>query len=148
MSKHNVPHLVTPTITGAYANGDTVGGRLDLTPPGGIDGELREIRLVDDSNNGAALYLYLFDGQPSSIADNVAFDGASFLIADHDKLIARISIAAADYITINSNKSAIKEDINKSIATGQLWGYIVTNASTPTYSAGDLHLRLLFWKPD
>ncbi len=143
MSKYNADIEIIPTITGAYADGDTVGGRLNLAS--GNLGELREIRLVDDSNNGSALYLYLFNGQPTSIGDNAAF-AASIVIADHKKFIGRISIAAADYITLNSNKTAIKEDINKTIGTGQLFGYLVTNGSTPTYTALDLTLYLTFWK--
>lgn len=146
----NYTHTLTTELTitaGAYGDGDVVGGRLDLSAlcGGGGGGTIRQIRLADGDNEGAAMYVYLFDGQPTSIADNAAF-ATSIVIADLKKLIGRISIIAGDYLTINSEKVAIKDDINLSHGTGQLFAYLVTNGSTPTYTATtDLTLIVQGW---
>jgi hypothetical protein len=134
------------TETGPYANGDVVGGRLNLSSAIGAGGEIRQIRLIDDSDTGTALFLYLFDGAPTSIADNAVF-ATTFAIADHKKLIARISIAAAEYLQINSNKTVIKDDVNLSVGTGELYGYLVTNGTTPTFGAATaLTLEIVSWE--
>lgn len=127
------------TVTaGAYSDGDVVGGLINLSALCGVlgGGTIRQIRLVDDGNIGAALYVYLFDDAPTAILDNAVF-ATAFVIADHKAFIGRISIATGDYLTINSNKVAVKDDINLSHGTGSLYAYIVTNGSTPTYLAVD-----------
>ena len=147
----NVSHTleITPTIsTSIYADGDVVGGLLDLRIlcGGGGGGTIRQVRLVDDDSEGVALYLYLFDGKPTTIADQAAF-AAAITVADLKKMIGRISIAAADYLTINTNDVVWKDDINLPHGTGELWGYLVTNGSTPTYTAvTDLTLTVVGWK--
>jgi len=141
---------VLPISTSAYGNGDVVGGLIDLTKlcGGGGGGTIRQVRLVDDDDEGVAMFLYLFDGKPTVTADNGVF-ATLFAIGDHKKFIGRISIAAADYIQITSNKTAIKDDINISHGTGQLWAYLVTNGSTPTFTAvTDLTLIVVGIKDD
>lgn len=137
---------VTPTITaGAYTALDVVGGLLtfNVSSPSGV-GILNKLVIADDDDEKAVLTLYLFNAAPSTIADNASTTGA-LLIADLKKLVCTISIAAADYKTINSNAYAVKEDINnvyKADGKGNLYGYLVCTA-TPTYTAAtDLTLTL------
>ena len=134
--------------TTAYSDGDVIGGLLDLSDlcGAGGGGTIRQVRLVDDHAQSEPLDLYLFDGKPTVIADHAAFAG-SMAVGDLAKLIGVISIAAADYVTLNSNEYVIKDDINLSHGTGQLWGYLVANGGTPDYNATtDLTLFLVGWK--
>ncbi len=134
----------TPTITaGAYSAGDVVGGRLSfsLQAASGV-WLLKSVRIADDDNEKAACKLYLFNSAPTSIADNAAFAPA---IADLQALVAIVTVAAADFSTINSNAVALKESLASVFVVpgGTLYGYLVCDA-TPTYTATtDLAITLL-----
>lgn len=127
---------VTPTITaGAYSAADVVGGLLtfSVNSPSGC-GVINKLVIADDDDEKAVLTLYLFNASPTAILDNAA---GALAIADLKKLVCTISIAAADYKTINSNAYAVKEDINnvyKADGKGNLYGYLICTA-TPTYTA-------------
>lgn len=134
----------TPTITaGAYSAGDVVGGRLsfNLQAASGV-WLLKSVRIADDDNEKAACKLYLFNSAPTSIADNAAFAPA---IADLQALVAIVTIASADFSTINGNAVALKESLASvfTVPGGVLYGYLVCDA-TPTYAATtDLAITLL-----
>lgn len=133
---------LTPTIsTNAYIAGDVVGGLLqfNVASPSGV-GILNAVRVVDDDNEKAELTLYLFNAAPTSIVDADPFAPT---VADLKKLIAKIVVEAADYVTVNGNAYALKsmksssEDLNdvyKAAENGVLYGYLVCTA-TPTYAA-------------
>jgi len=145
MALVNKTVTVTPALTistSAYADGDVVGGRLNLNDLcGGAGGTVRSILLVDDDAESAAVYVYFFDGQPSDIADNAAFAPT---VADLSKLVGRVALSS--YTTLNSNTYALSADVNLSHGTGALWAYLVTNGSTPTYTAtDDLTLKITGW---
>lgn len=141
--------------TSAYADGDVVGGLLQFSlGTAVISGViLNGAKLIDDDSEGAALRLYLFartstadsatSTAVSSIADNAAFAPT---IGDLKKLVAVIDFST--YVTVNSNDYAfgsITPGSNRTIASndGKLYGYLVTNGSTPTYTAAtDLMLQL------
>ena len=131
--------------TSAYDASDVVGGLLKFDIPGVVGGGIiNACLLTDDANQSEPFHLYLFDAAPTSIDDAAAFAPA---IADLKKIVARISIAAADYVTVNSNGYALKSDLNEvfdcSGGTGQLFGYLVANGSTPDYAATtDLYVAL------
>ena len=134
---------VAPTITaGAYSAGDVVGGLLTFDVSGAPEGSLlTRALLVDDDNEKPELTLYLFNAAPTTIADADAFAPA---VADLKKLITKIVFAVADYVTVNSNAYALKEDLNDLIPanTGYVYGYLVCTA-TPTYTASsDLWVSL------
>lgn len=134
-----------PTITaGAYSAADVVGGLLTFSTGGLPEGSiLTRALLVDDDNEKAEITLYMFNAAPTSINDNAAF---APLVADLKKLVTKITFAVADYVTVNSNAYALKEDLNDQIPAngGSLYGYLVCTA-TPTYSATtDLWLALDF----
>lgn len=136
-----------PTITvtlNAYSDNDVVGGlitfELDgLSQNGGI---LNGLLLTDAANQSEPYRLFLFHDLPSTIANDAAFAPT---IADLKKLFAVVTIAAADYVTVNSLQFVLKEDINDvfSVTNNRLYGYLVANGSTPDYAAAtDLSLTL------
>ncbi len=136
---------VAPTIaTSAYTAGDVVGGLLTFDISGMPEGGLiTRALLVDDDNEKYELTLYLFNAAPTTIADADPFAPA---IADLKKLVTKITFAVADYVTVNSNAYALKEDLNDvvPVTTGRLYGYLVCT-STPTYTAAsDLWIALDF----
>ena len=137
---------VTPTITaGAYSANDVVGGLITLLVPSlGGGSTLRRVVVIDDDNEKAALNIYVFTAQPSAIADNAAFAPT---VADLQKLIAVIPVAAADYTTVNSNAYAIVPDLGIDVALngGYVYAYVVCTG-TPAYTATtDLTFRFGFW---
>jgi hypothetical protein len=70
--------VVTPTVTaGAYAAGDVVGGRLefeDAARAAGLGGLITGMTIVDDAGQDSTMELWLFNAQPTDIADNTAFE--------------------------------------------------------------------------
>lgn len=148
----NVTHEIDIEITtsaGAYTAGDVIGGLLDFSAlcGGGGGGVIRTIILSDDANQDAVLDLHLFSAKPTAIANGDPF-ATGFAFADLVKRIKKISIASGDYEDINSNAQAIMDGLNISHGSGQLWGYLVANGSTPTYGASSAVLRLkaIGWK--
>ncbi len=143
---------LNPTVTvGAYGAGDVVGGLLTL--PIGTNGAiLRKVKIVDDSDQGAELSLYLFNTLPTTIADNAVFASA-FVMADHLAIADEpIVFATTDYTTINSNKFAMRGGYNDPNGVnvdlrptdGNAYAYFVCTA-TPTYTALCLHFEFYFW---
>lgn len=132
--------------TAAYTAGDVVGGLLSCAVDqyrGG--GFVDAARLVDDHAQAEPFTLYLFDSAPAVIADGDPFVGT---VANGVKYIGQIAIAATDYITWGSEKLALKQLDNPlafgSLASGQLYAYLVP-PETPDYNAADdltLHLRV------
>ena len=145
-SGRTVRVTVTPTITaGAYSASDVVGGLLTFTlaDTHGAAGVVRAVRIVDGDNEKAACKLYLFDSVPSTLADNAAFDFTDDA-ANLAKCAGRVSIAAADYVTVGADAAAWKEDlaVEFDTPTGVLYGYLVCDA-TPSYGAtSDLSITL------
>lgn len=145
----NKTHALEPTvavqIAGAYVDGDVVGGLLDLSDlcGGGGGGTIRQVVLVDDDSEGAIFDLYLFDGKPTVIVDADPFAGS---IADTDLLKLVGKLALSTLVTLNSNDYYLETEVNLSHGTGELWGYLVLNGSTPTYTAtDDLALKITGW---
>ena len=151
LKKYNNHHLIelNPTIdTDAYQAGDVVGGLLTL-PCG--PSTLRQVKLVDNDNEGAELSLYLFRGTPTSIADDAAFASA-FTEADNRLLIDE-PLVFSTYTTINNEKKSIKGGHADGAGLGiectpvdglNIYAYAVCTA-TPTYAALKLFWQFLFW---
>lgn len=126
----------------AYTAVDVVGGLIEIDAhSAGGGGVLRRLVLVDEDSQAEEYTLYLFNAEPSTIADAAAFAPT---VADLRKLIATISIAAADYTTINTFDYVIKEvDLEYSAPDGKLYAYLVAVA-TPDYANTDtLFLRFV-----
>ena len=125
---------------GAYQDGDAVGGLLDFGAILTTGTILRSLALTDQGNQGSAVDLWLFDAAPATVADEATFAPS---YADLKKLVAKVAIAGADYSTENSMKWVRKQDLNQPVPGSHLYGYLVTNGSTPTYGADKLiYIRL------
>lgn len=123
----------------AYTANDVVGGLLtfNLSSPSGV-GVLNGLKITDEDNEGAALDVYIFDEAPSTIADDAA---GALAIADLDKLLCKVEIAAGDYEAVNSLKFAIKDEGSEGLnrayeldSKGNLYAYVICTG-TPTYAA-------------
>lgn len=119
----------------AYTDGDVVGGLLTFdvhTAMGG--GLLNRVRLVDEDSQDEPYLLYLFNAQPSTIADAEAFAPT---VADLRKLLCVISISSAT--TVNSLDYWHSDNLNYAFSVDgeTLYGYLVPNGGTPDYTKAD-----------
>lgn len=128
--------------TDAYTAGDVVGGLItfdmSVAPEGAL---LNGIVITDAANQKEAYTLWLFNEAPTTIADADAFAPD---IDDLNAVIRRISIAATDYVTVNSLAHGQVDGGNIQLPAnrGKLYGYLVA-VDTPDYAAAtDLWLAL------
>lgn len=133
---------IEPTIavstTPAYSIGDCVGGKITLSSAlraAGKGAILQSLFLRDTSNQRAGLELLIFNADPSAstLTDNAA---VAIHANDVGKVIRRISIAASDYITIDSKAWADLSPGGRALhaASGvDLYAALVTTG-TPTYA--------------
>lgn len=138
----------TPFVvdTDAYTAGDVVGGLLvlPLPPTAGLGGRITDIYLTDAVNQSEPYTIYIYDDEPTDIADDAAWE-ASQAIADLDKLLKIQSLAAGDYTTINSLGFAHIPDLAIDFDTPdsrRLFVYLVPTA-TPAYT-DETDLKLFF----
>lgn len=123
----------------AYTAGDCVGGLLTLTSAVRVSGGtavLQSLFLYDTSNQKAALELLVFNANPGSttFTDNTAL---SINAADVGKIIRRISIAASDYVAIDSKAFVDLSPggrVLKAASGTTLYATLVA-VGTPTYAA-------------
>jgi len=143
MSGGGTTAQVSPTVTvstsPAYPAGDCVGGKLTLSGIARVSGKaalLQSLFLIDTSNQKAALELIIFNADPSSttFTDNSAL---SINSADVGKIVRRISIAASDYVTIDTKAFAdltISGKVLKPASGTDMYAALVA-VGTPTYAA-------------
>lgn len=139
----------TATITTtapAYSAGDCVGGKLTLTGAlrvAGLGAVLQSLFLADPANQKAALELLIFNADPtaSTLTDNAA---AAIHANDISKIIRRISIAASDYVTIDSKAFVDLSPGGRILraASGTTLYAALIAVGTPTYGTSGLILRL------
>lgn len=129
----------TAVSTSAYTAGDAVGAKRTITGALRISngsGVLQSITILDRSNQKAALEVFIFDSDPAAatITDNAAF----VFSTDDLKVLAHVTIAAADYITVNSKAVATIDGIGVTLkganANTSLFAAVVA-VGTPTYAA-------------
>jgi len=126
------------TNASAYEAGDAVGGKITITNAmrvSGGTGMLQSIQVTDKGNQKAALEILILDADPT--AATITDDTAFVYSTDISKQIARIPVAAADYVTINSIATASIGGIGKTLkASGStnLYAAVVTTG-TPTYTS-------------
>jgi hypothetical protein len=126
------------STTPAYTSGDAVGAKRTLTNvflSSGGTAILESITVLDRANQAAALEIIFFDSDPTNatITDNAAFVYST----DDLKVLGRVSVAASDYVTLNSKAIATLKGIGltlKGNATTSLFVAVVTTG-TPTYAA-------------
>ena len=151
-AQHNTTVIESVTLTNtldAYNAGDVIGGLITIPARPGV---LRNIKLVDDDNEGAALTLTLFDAQPTTVADDAVLD-SNLVVADLSKILRRLTLATADYLTINSNKvgwfanasGGIDHAIDYATVNNNIYAYLTCDA-TPTLAALSYTLYFTFWQ--
>jgi len=126
------------STTPAYTAGDAVGAKRTLANAvrvSGGSGIIDSIVLLDRANQKSGMELLLFDADPTNatITDNAAFVYST----DDLKVIARITINATDYVTLNSKAIACLRGLGiafKTNATTSLFAALVTTG-TPTFAA-------------
>ena len=120
----------------AYTAGDAVGGKRTLANAVKTAGTgvLESIVVLDRANQKAALEIFIFDADPTAatITDNAAF----VFSTDDLKVLARISVAATDYVTLNSKAVAIVRGLGVALkaASGTSLFAAVVTTGTPTFS--------------
>lgn len=136
---------VAPTVdTDAYTAGDVVGGLMTFSvAPQGLDGLIRSVLITDADNQSEGYTIYIFNAQPSVIADDAAFAPT---IDDLNKIAGVVVVAAGDYTTVNSlgwtligghedNVAAgVSMEIPVHSDNGDIYVYAVAT-DTPDYSA-------------
>jgi hypothetical protein len=123
----------------AYTADDVVGGLIALdmhSPQGG--GVLKRLILVDEDSQAEAYTAYIFDRAPSAIDDADTFEPT---LADLQRLIAIVPIAAMDYETLNDGTAdhdivMVDLDIEFTAGDGRLYVYLVAT-DTPDYANAD-----------
>lgn len=139
---------VTPTLdTDAYTAGDVMGGKQTATFTLGTDVhgcEIRRIDVIDDDSQGIAMKLYIYEGTPSTIADDAEYLPT---VADLKVLADVVQVNAGDYVTINGNDYAIKRNVNidLDLAVANTIDFYVATDGTPTHTASGLTFRLTIW---
>jgi hypothetical protein len=142
--------LITPTITInaiAYSAGDSIGGKIALNGASRANfgaSILDSLMILDRANQKAVLEVLIFDSDPSAatLTNNAAF----VFSTDDVKVLARIPVATADYITINGKAVAMLRNLGaivKPVAGSTLYAAIITTG-TPTYAVGDVQIRFGF----
>jgi hypothetical protein len=120
----------------AYSAGNAVGGKRTLT--GALTsvgtGILESIIVLDRANQKAPLDIFIFDSDPAAATIT---DKAAFVFSTDDlKVIAHVSVAAADYVTVNSKAVAHETSLGIALqASGTSLYAAVVTSGTPTYAA-------------
>jgi len=128
---------VTPTIdTSAYSDGDHLGTLHTITIGSGWVGlaTLVSVTVLDKAKQSSAMDIIFFNASPTiASSDNAALD---FTDAEAEKIIGHVSIAASDYVTLNSNTVActgLASAISLKSATEGVLYAILKSSGTPTY---------------
>lgn len=137
----------TPTVstTPAYTAGDTIGSKITLANAvliSGAEASLKSLTITDKSNQKPALEVVIFNADPagSTFTDNAALVIAA---ADATKVIARVTVAAGDWVTIGGIGVATVAVDRVLAASGGTTLYAALQAAgTPTFvSTTDITVR-------
>lgn len=141
--------LALTVDTGAYADGDVVGGLLSIDPLGhSTSGFINKITIIDDDEEGVAIDAHFYSSVPTTIADNAAW---ALSTADAKLYEGKIAVAATDYAAYTGNKTAVKQttgddDVQYEITTNLLNIYLALNGAGVTFTAGtDLTVKIGIW---
>jgi hypothetical protein len=146
--------VIVPTIVvtaGAYGANDVVGGVIELPKVFRQEGRtvvLQDVFVLDAADQDPVLEILLFDQEPEQTYTNDA--AMPTLDEDIDKIVARVSVAAASYVTVGGLAAAYADDLGHPIKAAKglssLWAVIVVT-STPTFAAvDDLRVRFGFFQ--
>lgn len=130
---------LTVSTSPAYSSGDSIGGKITIANAARAAGRsttLQNMTVLDRANQSPAGTILIFNADPvnATITDNAAFVYST----DDLKVVARIPVAASDYVTINSKSIAGLPNLGRVLgapASGtSLFAAFVTT-STPTFAA-------------
>ena len=136
----------TIAANGAYADGDLIGGKIELTDAmrvKGGSGYLVSIILKDKSAQNAELDIVLFGKNPQNtvFTDNSPLDVND---TDLDEILGVFKIETTDYTDFVDNSVATKSvlvDIKAFANTQNLYAAIISRG-TPTYAESALSIKL------
>lgn len=127
----SLPVRVTLAVSASpnYSTGDSLGGKIVLANAVRVAGgssRLEGVVITDKANKKPGGYIYFFDADPTAatLTDNAA---AAFS-TDITKIIGRVDVSAADYITTGTQAVAdvpYAGKLLKSAATVNLWAAFV-----------------------
>jgi hypothetical protein len=128
----------TPTVTaGVYSANDAVGGLLTFASAARVSGGggiIKQVVLLDDAGQDAAMELWLFNSTFTAMADNAAWAPSE---ADLRKLIAIVSTADGAYFAAGTPSAArVVVDQRYDLTGTSMFGQLVTRG-TPTFVATD-----------
>ena len=134
--------------TSAYGSGDLIADSQVITnacPSEDVPAVLHSVVIVDEDDQKSAIDLVFFDANVSMGTENSA---PSIADANARNCLGVVSIAAADYKDFGGVSVATKDAIGKVVkpasGTRNVYVAIVSNASTPTYTASGLRGRFGF----
>jgi len=143
-----LPVRVTLAVSASpdYTAGDSIGGKIVLANAVRVAGgtsRIESLLITDKANQKPSGYILIFNADPTAatLTDNAAV----VLSTDLTKVIARIDVSAADYVTIDSKAIAQVPYVGgplKSAATTSLWACWVA-LSAPNLAAVD-DIEMLF----
>jgi len=148
--KTNVIKAPITTTAGAYTAGDNVGGVITLTDA--VDaqtgtGILQYIHLKETTNNKLGFEILIFDRHPVTVGGATCTDNRAFAYGSSMPYqVARFSIAAGDYTTLDTKASATSTSSYapvKSLTGNTLYAVAVTTGA-PTYAANSTTLEIDF----
>ena len=133
----------TPTLdTGAYADGDLMGGKLTLTDLLGstFTGVIETIVLRDLAKQSLVCDVVFFNSNPTNttFTDQAAFDVHD---TDIDKIAGVVNLATASYRAFNDSSIVCAFNVGLHIVadSDDVYCCLVTRGA-PTYGASDLKL--------
>lgn len=133
----------------AYAPGDVIGIREPLTgavSDPGSSSLLNTVTIIDKSNQSAPLEILIFDSIPT--AATVTNNSAFAFSTTTSKLLAKVAIAATDYVVIDSIAVATVSGLSlgpiKAAPGSELYAVFVTTGSPNYADAGNAALIAKF----
>ena len=137
---------VTPVMAnaGGYSSGDQVGVPIEVTGVMLSDGGqalLKSLTVIDKAAQSLALDVWFFNEEPTTVADNAAFDMTDANLA---KALGHVKVVAGDYSAESSGSLACVRNIDlllQSIAKKQSVWVVVVTRGAPTYASLDLTLK-------
>lgn len=151
---HSVQVSATPTVTAssAYSSGNCVGTSQTLTNACRTSGgavTLAGIVITDKANQKAALTILILDAAPGGTYTDKS---SPTLATDLGKVVAHVTVAASDYVTVGSDSKAVASLANLNRVcinneSGRNLYAVVLATGTPTYaSTSDLTFKYKFYQ--
>lgn len=148
--KTNVIKAQLTTSAGAYSIGDNVGGVITLTDA--VDAQtgtaiLQYLHLKETTNNKLGFEILIFDRHPVTVGGATCTDNAAFAYGSAMPYqIARFSIAAGDYTTLDTKASATSTSPYATVKslTGNVLYAVAVTTGAPTYAANSTTLEIDF----